>query len=132
VINWKHFVGALDIELGFTHLIQKDLSSSPDQSTLRTFFFICLGFRDFTWLSLNNLLHLTGLVCVSASASNAAFTGVSVKTALTPLFCLQFSLSAYASIQCPISTGLICCRLKLMLKPRVEGWLLTCKFEFEE
>jgi hypothetical protein len=40
-------------------------STSSDESNVRTFFFSCLGFREFSWLSLNSLLHLIGFACFS-------------------------------------------------------------------
>jgi hypothetical protein len=92
-MHWNHFVGALDIEGGFsTH----DSSPSSEESNIGTFLFNFLGFRFFSWLSLNNLLHLTSLACAPALASYATFTGVSAKTAPSRLFCLRLFLSASA------------------------------------
>jgi hypothetical protein len=68
--------------------------------------FLNFEFRPFSWLSLNNLLRLTGLERASTSASNAAFTGVSIKTALTLGFRFRISLRASAFGKGLISTGL--------------------------
>lgn len=53
-MRWNRFVGVLDIKLSSAHSVQQDLSSSADEWTLRTLFLI--GW-DFSWLSVNNLLH---------------------------------------------------------------------------
>jgi hypothetical protein len=104
-VHWNHFVGALDFHTFST----KYSSSSSDETTLRTFFFIYLDSRDSTWLSLNNLLHLTDLTRASASASNASFIGVLEKTTL--LFCLRLSPNASAFGKRLNSTGFLWCRL---------------------
>jgi hypothetical protein len=80
--------------------------------------------------------YLTVLVRASASASNATFTEVSVKTTLTLLSYLRLSLSPSAFGKGLISAGLTWCILlsevdRPVFKPDVEGWLLTSKFEFE-
>jgi hypothetical protein len=67
-------------------------SSSSDASFLRTPLHNCLDFRDSSWLPLNNLPRLADLRCAFTSGSNWAFTGVSVKKALTLDFLLQVSL----------------------------------------
>jgi hypothetical protein len=91
-----------------------------------------LGFHDISWLSLNSLLHLTGLARASTSASNAMFSGLSVKTAAT----VQFSLSASAFGKELISARLTSYWLlsvdgRPVFKSDVEGWLLIFKFQFE-
>jgi hypothetical protein len=58
--------------------------------------FSCLVFCFFSYLSLNNLLHLTDLARASTSASIANFGGVSVKTALPLLFRLPHTIRASA------------------------------------
>jgi hypothetical protein len=68
--------------------------------------FLNFGFRPFSWLSLNNLLRVTGLERPSTSASSTAFTAVSAKTALPLGFRFRVSLHASAFGKGLISTGL--------------------------
>lgn len=58
VMHWNRFVGVLDIKLSSPYSVQQDLPSSADEWTLRTL--ILIG-CNFSRLSVNNLLHLTGL-----------------------------------------------------------------------
>jgi hypothetical protein len=96
LLHWNHVTGAPDVGQGFAHSVQKDSSSSVQQSTALTVLFSYLGFSDVSWLSLNNLLHLAGLACASTSASIATFTGVPAETALSFVFRLRLSPSASA------------------------------------
>jgi hypothetical protein len=81
-------------------------STSSGESAIGTFFFSYLGFREFSWLSLNILLHLTRFTRFYSSPSNSSFMGVSVKIASTLVFCLRFSLRFSAFGKGLISTGL--------------------------
>ena len=59
--------------------------------------FLNVYFRHFSWLLLNNLLHLRGLQCVCTSNCSAAITRVSVKAALILDFRLRVSLCTPSS-----------------------------------
>jgi hypothetical protein len=54
--------------------------------------FNCLGLREFSWLSLNKLLYLTGLARASNSALQCSLIAVLVKTVLTLAFRFLISL----------------------------------------
>jgi hypothetical protein len=49
--------------------------------------FLLFSFRQFSWLLLNNLLHLTSLVRASVSVTNGIFAVVSLKPTPTLVFC---------------------------------------------
>jgi hypothetical protein len=71
-----------------------------------------------------------------ASYSNATFTGVSVKTAPTLVFCLRFCLSATAfgksfDFRKVTWCGMVSEDDRPLRKPDVEVRLLTSKFEFK-
>jgi hypothetical protein len=129
-MHWDHFAGALSIEECSVHSVQKDSSSFSDKLILPTFYFSCLGFRDFSWLSINCLLHLTGLARASTSASNATFTEVSFKTAPSLVFWQRFFWKGF-DFRRVTWYILLSEDDRTLLEPDVEGSLLTSKFEFE-